>query len=105
VLWEHVCVRHKSLMCHQGARREGHLNGPSIALYGALKVSPHGNDALRTWHLEHHIGVMRDDHELGQSQSLDDGVVGAVEPSHLEVQKLGAVDVGRVDGHGQVGMA
>jgi hypothetical protein len=43
-----------------------------------------GDDALRSRHLDYHVWVVWDGHELGQSRPPDDGVVPAFEPSYLE---------------------
>jgi hypothetical protein len=45
---------------------------------------------------------MRNDHELRQSWSTDDGVVSAVETCHLEPQELGSVVLRSPEGDGHV---
>ena len=47
-----------------------------------------GENALFYWDLQHQVDIMRHGHELGESWSAKDGVVGIVEVSHKEVQIL-----------------
>jgi hypothetical protein len=69
---------------HRWFGGEGRLNGHSETFCGALEVSVHSYDPLRSWHLQYHVCIMRDGHEFCQSRPLDDGVVFAVEVCHLE---------------------
>jgi hypothetical protein len=69
-----------------------------------LAVGLHGDDALWAQHIEHHVGVVRGDHELGQLESLDDSVVSIVEPNHLETQELIVVVVRHAKHHGLGGV-
>jgi hypothetical protein len=45
----------------------------------------------RTWHLEYQVCVVRYRHELGDSWSTEDGMVGSLEVRDLELDVLGAV--------------
>jgi hypothetical protein len=69
-----------------------------------LEVGLHCDDALRAQHIEHHVGVVGNDHELGQLGSHDDSVVGAVELNHLETQELAVVVVRHAKHHGLGGV-
>ena len=53
-----------------------------------------GEDTLLYWNLQHQIGIMGHDHELGESWSAKDGVVGDVEVCHEEVHILNTEVVG-----------
>jgi hypothetical protein len=64
-----------------------------------LEVSPEGANALKSRHLGYHVGVVWVVHELGQSRSLDDGVISTLEPSYLDAQELGSIVVGSTEGH------
>ena len=44
-----------------------------------------GEDTLLHWNLQHQIDIMGHDHELGESWSAKDGVVGGVKVDHHEV--------------------
>jgi hypothetical protein len=43
---------------YRGPDSESHLNGAPEEFCGALEVSAHGDDLLRSWHLEYHIWVV-----------------------------------------------
>jgi hypothetical protein len=73
---------------------ESCLNGSPKALFGALEISAHSDDPVRSRHLKYHVWVMRNSYELRQSWSFDDGVVPAVEARHLDPQELGSVVFG-----------
>jgi hypothetical protein len=45
----------------------------------------------RAWHLEYQVGVVRYHHELGDSWSVEDGMVGGFEICNLELDVLGAL--------------
>jgi hypothetical protein len=83
-----VCLR-------RGGRRwfssEGRLDSSSKTFRGTLEVSAHGDDPLRPWHLQYHVRIVWNDHELYQSWPANDGVVSAVETCHLEPQELGSI--------------
>jgi hypothetical protein len=51
-------------MGYRGPDSESHLNGTLKAFRGALEVSVHGDDPLRSWHFEYHILVVRNGHEF-----------------------------------------
>jgi hypothetical protein len=85
-----------------GLGSESCLDGSPKALQGALEISTHGDDPLRSQHLQYHVGVVWNSHELRQSWSSDDGVVPAVEACHLEPQELGHVVLLGSKGDGQV---
>jgi hypothetical protein len=76
---------------YQGPGSESHLNGTPEAFCGALEVSAHGDDLLRSWHFEYHIQVVRDGHEFCQPWSSNNGVVPAIETRHLKPQELGSI--------------
>jgi hypothetical protein len=76
---------------YRGPDSESCLNGTPKAFCGALKVSTHGDDPLRSWHFEYHIRVVRNSHEFCQSWSSNDGVVPAIEARHLKPQELSSV--------------
>jgi hypothetical protein len=59
--------------------------------HSAAPCSTHSYDSLWSWHLQYHVCIMRNGHELRQSRPPDDGVVSAVEVCHLEPQELGSV--------------
>jgi hypothetical protein len=63
---------------------EGRLNGHSETFCGALEVSAHSYDSLWSWHLQYHVGIVRNGHELRQPRPPDDGVLSAIEVHHLE---------------------
>jgi hypothetical protein len=83
-------------VCPRGGSRrrfssEGRLDSSSKAFRGALEVSAHGDDPLWSWHLQYHVQIVRDDHELCQSSPADDGVVSTVETCRLEPPELASV--------------
>jgi hypothetical protein len=45
----------------------------------------------RTWHLEYQVRVMRYRHELGDSWSAEDGMIGTLGVRDFELDALGAV--------------
>lgn len=54
-----------------------------VTCVSMLEVSLHGEDSIRTCHLEHQIDVVGDIHELGIAWAPQDGVVGAWEVDNL----------------------
>jgi hypothetical protein len=76
---------------YQGPDSESRLNGTPKEFRGALEVGAHGDDHLRSWHLEYHIWVVWNYHEFFQSWSSNDGVVPAIEMRHLKPQELSLV--------------
>jgi hypothetical protein len=84
---------------------EGRLNGHSETLCGALEVSAHSYDPLRSWHLQYHVCIMRNGHEFCQSRPPDDGVVPAVKLRHFEPQELGPVVLRSSEGDQHVDVA
>ena len=78
---------------YRGPGSESCLDGTPKALYDALEISTHGDDPLRSQHLQYHVRVMRNSHEFRQSWSSDDGVIPAVEARHLEPQEHDSVDL------------
>lgn len=85
--------------CRRGTSGESRLDGPPVALCCSWEVGLDSDDTLRPVHLEHRVGVVEDGHELGQPWSLNDGVISALEPSHLKTIELGLVVVGGVEGY------
>jgi hypothetical protein len=71
-----------------GIVRSSPSDSLAIIIGGATEGS-----TVRSGHLEYHVGVVWDGHELGLSWSPDYGVVPALEPSYLEVQELSSVVV------------
>jgi hypothetical protein len=67
------------------------MNGHSETFCGALEVSTHSYDSLWSWHLQYHVRVVWNGHELRQSRPADDGVVSTVKVRHLEPQEFGPV--------------
>ena len=63
-----------------------------------------GEDTLLHWNLQHQIDIMGHDHELGESWSAKDGVVGGVEVYHKEihVRSTKVVDAARLDWQGDL---
>jgi hypothetical protein len=54
-------------LCVKGYRRlgsESRLDGASKAFYGTLEVGVHGDNPLRSCHLEYHVRVLRNSHEF-----------------------------------------
>jgi hypothetical protein len=49
---------------YQGTDGESCLDGAPKALCGALEVGAHGDDPLRSWHLECHVRVMQNSDEF-----------------------------------------
>jgi hypothetical protein len=47
----------------------------------------------RTWHLEYQVGVVGYRHELSDSWSAEDGMVGRLEVRNFELDVLGTVVV------------
>ena len=91
-----VFLRLRVCLYRRGCRRfggEGRLDGHSETFCGALEVSVHSYNSLRSWHLQYHVCVMWNGHEFCQSRPPDDGVVLAVEVRHFEPQELGSCKV------------
>jgi hypothetical protein len=86
----------------RGPSGEGHLDGSSKALRGALEVSTHSDDSLRSRHLQYHVRVVQNGHELHQYRPADDGVVSSVETCHLEPHEIGFVVLWSPKGDGHV---
>jgi hypothetical protein len=97
-----LCVHLHGRGC-RGSSSKGHLDGFPKAFRDTLEVSAHGDNSLRSRHLQYHVGIVRNGHELRQSWPTDDGIVSAVKTCHLEPQELGSVvlrspkDDGHVD--------
>ena len=62
-----------------------------VTVVGSLQVPLQREYSFGSWHLEYEVDVMRDSHKLGQSGSAEDGVIGSLEVSDLELDVLGAV--------------
>jgi hypothetical protein len=52
---------------------------------GDLQVPLEGEYTGWAWHLEYQVGVVGHCHELGDSRSAEDGVVGGLEICDLEL--------------------
>ena len=73
-----------------------------LTLIGVLEGGVDGDDPAWTQHLQFQIGVVGDSHELRVAWTSQDGVVGSVEPDHLEGKGLCPV-IGRIPkGDGQI---
>ena len=48
----------------------------AVACEGVREGTAHGDDAVRSWHLQLEVGVVGDCHEFGVAWPLQDGVVG-----------------------------
>jgi hypothetical protein len=46
-----------------------------VIVKSPLDVSPDGDDTTQPWHLQDHVGVMWDRHELGECQPSKESVV------------------------------
>jgi hypothetical protein len=64
---------------------------------------------LRAGHLKHQVGVVGDNHELGEGRPIEAGMVDAGEVDHLEGERLlsevvrqgkGDVETDAPEGHG-----
>ena len=66
-----------------------------LSLVGALEGGADGDDPAWTWHLQLQIGVVGDSHKLRVAWTSQDGVVGPVEPDHLEGKGLHPI-IGRI---------
>ena len=53
-------------------------------------------------HLQLEVGVVGDRHELGVARAPQDGVIGPLEPNHLEGEDLLVVVGGSAEADGQV---
>jgi hypothetical protein len=51
---------------------------------GLLKITSYGDDSARAGHLELHIGVVSDGHELGVAWLAQEGMVGARKVRYLK---------------------
>ena len=66
----------------------------SFAFVGGGDIGAQGEDALLRWNLQHQIDIMGHGHELGESWSAKDGVVGGVKVCHKEIHVLSTEVVG-----------
>jgi hypothetical protein len=67
-----------------------------------LVGGPDGDDTLRAQHLEFEVGVVGNRHEFSVAGMPKDGVVGPVEPNHLESEGLLPKVGGGAEADGQV---
>ena len=76
----------------------------SFAVIGNGDIGAQDEDALLHWKLQHQIDIMGHGHELGESWSAKDGVVGGVEVCHKEVHVLSmeVVDAAKLDWQGDL---
>ena len=85
-----------------GDNCHGVFTALDLALVGALEGGADGDDPTWTQHLQLQIGVVGDGHELHVAWTSQDGVVGSVEPDHLEGKGLHPI-IGRIpEGDGQI---
>jgi len=56
--------------------------------FSTLEGGVDGDDPTWTWHLQPQIGVVGDSHELHVAWTSQDGMVGSMEPDHLEGEGL-----------------
>ena len=59
-----------------------------LAVVGLLKTALNGDDPLWAGHLDLQLGVVGDDHELGEARLTEEGMVDAEEVNHLEGEWL-----------------
>ena len=59
-----------------------------LAVVGLLEVALDGDDSLWARHHELQVGVVGDGHELGEAQSIEEGVVNTGEVNHLKGEWL-----------------
>ena len=83
-----------SLHSGREVHRFGNGESFSFAFVGGGDVGAQGENALLRRDLQHHVDIMGHDHELGESWSAKDGVVGGVEVCHKEVHVLRTEVVG-----------
>ena len=83
-----------SLHSGQEVHRFGDGESFSFAFVGGGDVAVQGEDTLLRWNLQHQIDIMGHGHELGESWSAKDGVVGGVEVCHKEIHILSTEVVG-----------
>jgi hypothetical protein len=57
-------------------------------LVSTLEGGADSDDLTRAWHLEFEVSIIGDSHELRVSRSSQDGVIGPVEPDHLQGEGL-----------------
>ena len=81
---------------HSGGEVHCFGNGESLSftVIGGGDVGTQGENALLHRYLQHHVDIMGHGHELGESWSAKDGVVGGVEVYHKEVHVLSTEVVG-----------
>ena len=60
----------------------------AIAHEGVREGAAHGDDAIRSRHLQLEVGVVGDRHEPGIAWPPQDGVVGPEKVHHLEGEDL-----------------
>jgi hypothetical protein len=73
---------------YRGPDGESRMNGTPKALCGALEISTHGDDHLRSWHFEYHILVVWNSHEFFQPWSSNNVIVPTIEACHLKSHEL-----------------
>ena len=87
-----------------GDNRCGVFAALDLALIGVLEGGADGDDTARSRHLQLQIGVVGDGHELCVAWTFQDGVVGSMEPDHLEGEGLCPI-IGRIPkGDGQINL-
>jgi hypothetical protein len=59
-----------------------------LTIVGLLKAVLDGDDPLRAEHLELQVGVVGDDHELGEERSTKEGMVDTGEVDNLKFEWL-----------------
>jgi hypothetical protein len=62
-----------------------------VAVEGYLQVTLQREYTGRTWYFEYQVHVVGYCHELGDSWSAEDGMVGSLKVRNLELDVLGAV--------------
>ena len=55
-----------------------------LIVVGLLEAPFDGDDPVWARHLELQVGVVGDDHELGEARSAEEGMVDAREVNHLK---------------------
>jgi hypothetical protein len=78
-------------VCHQGCRLQdgfSMLDALYVALVGVFIGGPDSDDTLGARHFELEVGIVGNRHEFGVAGVPKNGVVGPMEPNHLESEGL-----------------
>ena len=92
--WDLLGVGDASLYSGREIHRISDGESFSFVVVGGGDVGTQGENALFYQDLQHQVDIMGHDHELGESWSAKDGVVGGIEFCHKEVHVLNTEVVG-----------